>query len=49
MNFYKKVKSGAPEGYAFPAPHASPVMMSPVSYQGTKSTHGKLSWDTDVI
>jgi len=26
------MKSGAPEGLTFPAPHASPVMMSPVSY-----------------
>jgi len=29
-----EVKSGA-----FPAPHAVPVMMSPVSYQGMKRTH----------
>jgi len=28
-----EVKSGAPEGSAFPAPHAAPVMMSPTSYQ----------------
>jgi len=31
-----EVKSGAPE---FPVPHAAPVMMSPVSYQGMKRTH----------
>jgi len=34
-----QVKSGVPEEYAFPAPHAAPVMMSPVSYQGMKRTH----------
>jgi len=35
------VKSGAPEGSAFPAPHAAPVMLSPMSYQGMKRTHDK--------
>jgi len=34
-----EVKSGAPEGYEFPAPHAAPVMMSPMSYPGRKRTH----------
>jgi len=34
-----EVKSGAPEGYGFAAPHAAPVMMSPMSYQGMKRTH----------
>jgi len=34
-----EVKSGAPEGYVVPAPHAVPVMISPVSYQGLKHTH----------
>jgi len=34
-----EVKSGASEGLAFPAPHAAPVMMSPMSYQGMKRTH----------
>jgi len=34
-----ELKSGALEGYAFPAPHAAPVMMSPMSYQGMKRTY----------
>jgi len=34
-----EMKSSAPEGEAFPAPHASPVMISPTSYQGMKRTH----------
>jgi len=34
-----EVTSGAPEGLAFPAPNAAPVMMSPMSYQGMKHTH----------
>jgi len=34
-----EMKSGAPEGWAFPAPHAAPVVISPMSYQGMKSTH----------
>jgi len=34
-----EVKWDAPEGYAFPAPHAAPVMISPMSYQGMKRTH----------
>jgi len=29
-----EVKSVAPEGSAFPAPHAASVLMSPMSYQG---------------
>jgi len=33
------VKSGAPEGKSFPAPHAAHVMMSLMSYQGMKRTH----------
>jgi len=33
------VKSGAPEGQAFPAPPAAPVMMSHMLYQGIKITH----------
>jgi len=32
------VKSGVPEGLAFPSPHATPVMMSLMSYQGMKRT-----------
>jgi len=35
------VKAGASEGYAIPAPHGVPVMMSPMSYQGMKSTNIK--------
>jgi len=34
-----EMKSGASEGWAFPAPHATPVMLSPMSYQGMKRTH----------
>jgi len=34
-----EVKSGVPEGYAFPAPRAATVMMYPMSYQGMKRTH----------
>jgi len=33
-----EVKSGAPERKTFPATHAAPVMMSPMSYQGMKRT-----------
>jgi len=39
-----EVKSGAPEGWASFAPHAAPVMMSPMSYQGMKRTH-----DNDIM
>jgi len=39
MNLYENQKSGAPEGKAFPAPHTTPVMMSPMSYLGMKNTH----------
>jgi len=35
------VKSGSPEGYAFPAPHATPIIMSHMSYQGTNRTYDK--------
>jgi len=35
------VKSGAPGGKAFPAPHAAPIMMSPMPYQGMKRTLDK--------
>jgi len=37
-----EVKSGAPEGSAFPAPYAAPFMVSSMSYPG-------ISWPTDVI
>jgi len=33
-----EVKLGAPEEYGFPAPHAAPIMMFPVFYQGMKRT-----------
>jgi len=34
-----EVKSCAPKGQAVPAPHAPPVMMSSMTYQGIKRTH----------
>jgi len=39
LKWKPEVKSGASEGQAFPAPHAAPVMMFPMSYQGMKRTH----------
>jgi len=44
-----EVKSGAREWWAFPAPHAAPVMMSPMSYQGLKVLMATITWRTDVI
>jgi len=34
-----EVESGAPEGWAFPAPRAVPVIVFPMSYQGRKRTY----------
>jgi len=40
-----EVRSDAPVGYVFPAPHVAPVMVSPLLYQGMKRTHDNTIMD----